>query len=196
VTIPDSNPDDHDTTSIDESAAATGEIPASDIGAQPVAPDAAALIDAQLESLFSRKSSGPLNWRTMPGADAIDEWQTLREWVDATRREFALDHRTIPPCWYRHPALVSVLSALRDHWSAAHDPMAGLNGPSEWHRAFMLLETRLRDWAARTGCTASQHRRDVIAEYPDGYDEWKTHVDDDVALREERELDDDLNING
>lgn len=38
----------------------------------------------------------------------------LRIWVAGLVRRFALDVRTIPPCWERHNAMVETLTALRD----------------------------------------------------------------------------------
>lgn len=126
---------------------------------------------------------GLVDWRSLSAADAYAAWAALRDWILWLRREFAFDHRVVPPCWYRHPALVSVISALHDHWRAAYDPLNSLLGPSDWHRAFVQLEPRLREWASRTGCTASMHRADVVADYPDDSAEWEAHVAADVAAR-------------
>lgn len=136
------------------------------------------------DGLLSR-STGPVNWRTLPATDAAEHWASLREWVDWFRHEFAYDHRVVPPCWYRHPALTSTLSALRDHWITAYDPMNSPTGASEWHRVLMQLETRLRDLATRTGCTTSDHRADLVADYPDDHDTWQRHLRQDIAAREE-----------
>jgi hypothetical protein len=132
-------------------------------------------------------ASGPVDRRTVLSADAADVWSELRGWVDWFRSEFALDHRVVPPCWYRHRALVSVLSALRDHWVCAYDPLNTPVGASDWHRALMQLEPRLREWAARTGCTMSAHRPDVVPEYPDDGEVWRAHVAADIAVRSEQE---------
>ena len=45
-------------------------------------------------------------------------------WIRWCVRRYGLDHRTIPPCWYQHGALVEELSALRTGWQAAHTPTA------------------------------------------------------------------------
>ncbi len=121
-------------------------------------------------------------------SDARQRWHELREWVDWFRAEFAFDHRVVPPCWYRHRALVSVLSALRDHWLAAYDPLNTPIGASDWHRALWQMEQRLREWASRTGCTTGEHRRDVLAEYPDDAEIWEAHVASDIAARAQREM--------
>jgi hypothetical protein len=77
-----------------------------------------------------------------------------------------------------HAALVSVLSPPHDHWRYAYDPLNSLIGPSDWHRSFMQLEQRLRDWASRTGCSAGAHRRDAVVDYPDDETEWTSRVHD------------------
>lgn len=143
-------------------------------------------VDAQLAALLAA-ADGPVNWRNVASANASDRWSELRDWVGWFRSELAFDHRVVPPCWYRHPALVSLLSALRDHWQAAYDESGSLVGPSDWHRALAQLEPRLREWASRTGCTAGAHRPDVTAPYPDDADAWRAHVEHDVAARAERE---------
>ncbi|MGH3495678.1 MAG: hypothetical protein ACRDQ1_20950, partial [Sciscionella sp.] len=119
--------------------------------------DPADLVDARLDELLAA-ATGPLNWRTLQADDARAQWVQLREWVDWFRVEFGFDHRVVPPCWYRHRALVSVLSALRDHWVCAYDPLNTPDGASDWLRALMSLETLQREWAARTGCTVTVHR--------------------------------------
>jgi hypothetical protein len=136
----------------------------------------------RLEALLGR-ASGPVNWQATSPARAAEVWQALRVWVVWFRITFGLDHRVVPPCWYRHPALVEVLSALRDHWLSAYDPLNSPTAASEWHRVFAQLEPRLREWAARTGCTAGEHRPDVPPIVPDDRDRWDRHVRDDAARR-------------
>lgn len=148
--------------------------------------DPAAVVDARLEAMLGT-TSGPLNWRAVTARDAGQRWTALRNWVDWFRAEFGYDHRVVPPCWYRHRALVNLLSALRDHWLYAYDPMNTAVAASDWHRALIMLEQRLRDWAARTGCTAGNHRPDVLADYPDDTTEWEQHVRADTAARQARE---------
>jgi hypothetical protein len=149
------------------------------------------LVDGHLEAMLTA-ASGPLYWSSVKSTEARQQWSALREWVEWFRLTFAFDHRVVPPCWYRHLALVEVLSALRDHWVCAYGPLNPALGASDWHRALMQLEPRLRDWAARTGCTAGVHRMDVVAVYPDVADAWEQHVTADVAARARREGGGDL----
>lgn len=142
--------------------------------------------DAALTDLL-RRARGPLEWRALSSHEAATAWGELREWVGWLRTEFGFDHRVVPPCWYRHRALVSVLSALHDHWLAGYDPMGSLLGPGEWHRGLIQLEMRLREWASRTGCSVGEHRADVAIAYPPDDDAWQANVADDVAARRSRE---------
>jgi hypothetical protein len=144
------------------------------------------LVDARLEA-FLGAASGPLNWREVRSGDARGRWSELRAWVEWFRGEFAFDHRVVPPCWYRHPALVNLLSALRDRWLCSYDPLNTPVGSSDWHLSLLQLEPRLREWASRTGCTVAAHREDAVAEYPADTDEWETHVATDVDTRAVRE---------
>lgn len=139
-------------------------------------------IDAHRIALLAAPAA-PTDWRSLPSGERGERWSELRIWVAWLRRELVLDHRVVPPCWYRHAALVSVLSALHDHWHYAYDPLNSLLGPSDWHRTFVQLEQRLRDWSSRTGCTVGVHRPDVVLDYPDDDAEWTSHVVSDVAAR-------------
>ena len=82
----------------------------------------------------------------------------LRLWVEGLTSRFALDVRTIPPCWERHNAMVETLAALRDAERGCFvdrpPPSAGL----EWIRAVRDSAGYLRDHAAMTRCTAHEHR--------------------------------------
>lgn len=154
--------------------------------AQLLGTDSGARVDEELAAMLAA-ATGPVDWSTAASGDAELLWEQLRKWVEWFRREFAYDHRVVPPCWYLHPALVSVLSALRDHWACAYDPVNTPVGASEWHRVLIQLEPRLRDWASRTGCTAGAHRPDVLATYPDDTATWKAHVSSDIAAHKARE---------
>ncbi len=129
----------------------------------------------------------PTNWAAVSADDAAARWITLRTWVEWFRREFGFDHRVVPPCWYLHPALVSVLSALRDQWCSAYDPLNMLTAPSAWHVMLVQLEARLREFCSRTGCTAGEHRTDMVAQYPDDTQRWTAHLQADVGRRRDKE---------
>jgi hypothetical protein len=130
--------------------------------------------------------AAPLDWRTVPAEDAEQAWHDLREWVDWFTDRYRLDHRVVPPCWYLHGALVDLLSALRDRHRMDFQAFAPPSGPCEWHALFQTLEPRLRDWAARTGCTRDAHRDDLPLRWPEDSDRWTAHLAADRAEREQR----------
>ena len=82
----------------------------------------------------------------------------LTEWVEALVARHSIDIRTIPPCWARHPAIVEALSALRDHERGSFAANAPPGAAVDWLRALHDVLGLVRDHAALTGCTASEHR--------------------------------------
>jgi hypothetical protein len=107
--------------------------------------------------------------------------------VNWLRTRFGLDHRIIPPCWYQHPALIDLLTALRDHHRLAYDPVQPASGATDWHRTFRDLEPRLRDWASRTSCTPDTHRLDQPIPAPDDSVHWEQHQHADIRRRQQDE---------
>jgi hypothetical protein len=132
---------------------------------------------------FLGRGSGPTNWRAVPAERAVEQWRLLHRWVCWFRDRFGYDYRVVPPCWYLHPAQVELLSALRDHWLSAYDPLNSPTAASEWHRVLAQLEPRLREWAARTGCTTREHRPDPTASVIDDAARWETHLREDTVHR-------------
>lgn len=84
----------------------------------------------------------------------------LVPWVDGLARRFALDLRTVPPCWSRHNGMVEVLTALRDYERGAFVAAAPPTAAMEWLRALRDAIGFLRDLAAVTQCTPREHRPD------------------------------------
>jgi len=105
-------------------------------------------------------------------------------WIRWCVRRYRLDHRTIPPCWYRHGALVEELSALCTGWQAAHTPTAPGNAPLEWHAHFAATRQRLGDWVARSGCRPDEHRDQQSTTWVDEPDiDFLAHVTQDADRR-------------
>lgn len=82
----------------------------------------------------------------------------LRIWVDALVSRFALDVRTIPPCWERHNAMVETLTALRDAERGCFVGRAPATAGLDWIRAVRDSVAYLRDQAAVTRCSTHEHR--------------------------------------
>ena len=105
----------------------------------------------------------PVCWKILDRATAAREWPAMAEWVRWLATRYALAPRTIPPCWYRHGALVEELSALRTGWLAAFAPHAPGSAPLDWHTMFAATRSRLDETVSRGGCTKGEHRDDQTA---------------------------------
>jgi hypothetical protein len=125
----------------------------------------------------------PTDWRRIPPSEVRTAWRDLREWVEWLRDRYTLDYRVVPPCWYRHSALVDVLVALRDHHQYAFSDLQPASAATEWQRVFRDLEPRLREWASRAGCTRDTHRPDITMPCPDDTPVWQQHLADDELRR-------------
>jgi hypothetical protein len=119
-------------------------------------------------------------WPRVDRDTARTAWHALDTWIRWCTLRYELDSRVIPPCWYRHGALVEELTALHTAWLTAHTAAAPGNAPLDWHAMFANARHRLQDWVARAGCRASEHRDQVqpswITEPNPGF---LTHVQDD-----------------
>ena len=100
----------------------------------------------------------PLCWAALTDQERDEQLQALDDWAHWLIRRYALDHRTVPPCWTRHGALLEELSALRTAWLTAYAVTSTGDAPLEWHAHFAATRQRLTDWVSRTGCRSGQHR--------------------------------------
>lgn len=71
-------------------------------------------------------------WPSLDEEERAYQLQTMTEWLDWLVPTFALDSRTLPPCWREHGALREELSALYTAWTVAYSPTSGvgLTNPS------------------------------------------------------------------
>ena len=141
------------------------------------------MTDHELFDDVVRDLANPLDWATVPASEAEHRWRELRDWISWLKDRYALDHRVVPPCWYLHGPLVDLLSALRDHHREHFNRYATPSAAAEWHVAFRNLEPRLREWAARTGCSRELHRPDLIIGWPDDTERWRAHIAADARER-------------
>lgn len=100
----------------------------------------------------------PVCWPMLAEAERGARAQELVDWVSWVVDRYTLDHRTIPPCWSQHGALLEELSALRTAWLTAYSEDSGGDAPLRWHADFEAARHRLTDWVARTGCRPGEHR--------------------------------------
>jgi hypothetical protein len=127
----------------------------------------------------------PTHWPSLPAADLAEEWAELRKWVEQFVDRFNLGIDRVPPCWYRHNALVEALSALRDHETASYAQTGSPTGPTDWFRAFRETEARLIEWSARTGCDARQHRPEQPREWRTDHEQWAAFTQSAADTREQ-----------
>jgi hypothetical protein len=102
----------------------------------------------------------PVCWPALEGGELQEHLAELTEWITWVVWRYSLDHRSVPPCWPEHGALVEELSALQTAWSAAFAVTSGAEQPLRWHAEFAAARQRLGDWVARSGCRPGEHRPD------------------------------------
>jgi hypothetical protein len=124
----------------------------------------------------------------LPSADAADEWDLLRVWVEGLCRRFShLDHHVIPRCWWRHNGHVEALAALRDHERSSFADTAPATAPVDWFRALRDLTALLKAWTADLGCGAS-HQSPPATLRSVEEDEWQTFAQADITARQQKEI--------
>jgi hypothetical protein len=128
----------------------------------------------------------PVCWKILDHDAAAREWAAMAEWVRWLATRYTLAPRTIPPCWYRHGALIEELSALRTGWLAAFAPDAPGSAPLDWHTMFAATRNRLDETVSRGGCTKDDHRDDQIATWlttPDS--SFTDAIEEDLSSRDQ-----------
>lgn len=121
-----------------------------------------ARLNAALDDVLGGPVPYAVRWADLDPQNLAAELHVLTGWVRWLVTRYALDHRDVPPCWYRHGALVEELTALRGAWDLAYDPAQSAAASADWQLTFAHARLRLRDWAARTGCKHGEHRPDTI----------------------------------
>jgi hypothetical protein len=99
-------------------------------------------------------------WPRLSLDDEQAQLRDLDDWLAWLVNRYSLDHRTIPPCWHHHGALIEELSALRSLWQTCFRADASPADPLTFHEHLNLALARLRDWTARRDCKPAQHRED------------------------------------
>ncbi len=116
------------------------------------------------------------------------EWRQLRAYVEELVVRFAhLDHTVIPSCWWRHSGHVEALQALRDHERVAYSDNSPGTAATDWHRAFTLIEGRLREWTGHSGCAAG-HKEPLTRLRPVDDEDWEQMLLADAERRRQREI--------
>jgi len=136
------------------------------------------------EGLFA----GPLYWPEIPATDIEQEFRELRAWVQELIERFEhLDHKAIPPCWWRHNGHVEALQALRDHERMSYAESSPAQAATSWHREFQFIESRLREWTTYYGCD-QDHKEGTRRPRLVDEQAWNDHMRNERQRREHREL--------
>jgi hypothetical protein len=133
--------------------------------------------------------SGPVHWPSVLPEDAEQAWTDLRAWVEDLVDRYALDARTVPPCWFLHNGHVEALVALRDAERACFGPAAPATGGMDWFRALWEIEHRLLEWSARTQCSVTEHRPDPERGWRTDETGWEQFVATDLLARQQQAAD-------
>lgn len=105
----------------------------------------------------------PIDWWRLDSAERVETLRTLSIFVPELVRRYALNDQVIPPCWYRHEALIQELLALYQFRNQNQFlPIAPPVAPKEFHYELQLVITRLRGWVATTGCNMAEHHEDRV----------------------------------
>lgn len=110
-------------------------------------------------------------WRGLDQVAAGRLWQDLADWLAWLHGRFPLLGR-VPPCWWRHPAVVEHLTALYlAWWSAYEDPQAGPCAQADWlDRWLPATLGRLAEWTPRS-CLIGTHCDDPAGRFGQALDD-------------------------
>ncbi|MQY18960.1 hypothetical protein [Nocardia macrotermitis] len=116
-------------------------------------------------------------WAELDAAEKAELWTELASWVDWLRHRYQLGSR-VPPCWWRHEAVVEELTALMAAHTAAYscppeEAQLPREDPTAWHTQWFwpTVErlTRISDFTScRPGdCGYRRHKQSTL----DGLDD-------------------------
>lgn len=110
----------------------------------------AAELDDELGDPDDRDAPMPgvnaVNWRTLADDEAPVTWAPLGDWVTWFLDRYEIPTAKVPPCWWRHGALVEELSALHTAWLVSFDTADGGYGPIGWHERLPVSMQRINGW--------------------------------------------------
>lgn len=87
----------------------------------------------------------PINWATIDPEARLLAIEELSVFVADQVLAFPhLDHRLIPPCWYKHDAYVRVLGAAKGAYDGYHSDKGGPTGPMNFYTEWVRLWPELR----------------------------------------------------
>jgi hypothetical protein len=136
----------------------------------------------QIEPQPGLHVAAPVLWPALTAAEAVQEWDALRVWVDALKARYPNTVR-MPSCWFQHNDLVEALSALRDLERICFAGNAPASGPIEWQRALRDTEVRIDLLGRRFTCSVADRDHASAALTPAVPAGWSEFVAADVERR-------------
>lgn len=110
----------------------------------------------------------PIDWWRLDAEERTETLSVLFEWVPELVRRYGLTDAVVPPCWYRHEALIQELLALYQYRQQQQFlPAAPPSAPLDFHYQFQLVIGRLRSWVGQAGCNTSEHMETTVQSWAD-----------------------------
>lgn len=108
--------------------------------------------------LTFQRVGGPIHLPSLDDEERAELLAELRPWVEQLRARFALDARSLPPCWERHPAIVEAVTALRDFERGAYAVTSPAGSGIDFLRALTITREFVTEQTALAGCSGQGHR--------------------------------------
>lgn len=119
------------------------------------------LLKAQTRSL-SGQAPSPWNLKDGTGEQQRKILRQLQDWIDWYNQTYpGVEEHLIPPCWFRHPAVVQELLAVFVAWQAAYCGLVDPDdAPAYWHERILhpTIARLCVDKAAGWGNCLGAHR--------------------------------------
>lgn len=119
------------------------------------------LLKAQSRSLSGQEPS-PWNLKDGTGEQQRKILRQLKDWIDWYNQTYpGVEEHLIPPCWFRHPAVVQELLAVFVAWQAAYCGLVDPDdAPAYWHERILhpTIARLCVDKAAGWGNCLGAHR--------------------------------------
>lgn len=110
----------------------------------------------------------PINWWKLDAEERTETLEVLFDWVRELVRRYGLRDSEVPPCWYRHEAMVQELLALFQYRNQQQFLESAPPGaPIDFHYQLQLALGRLRSWTGVTGCNGAEHLATPIQQWAD-----------------------------
>lgn len=104
------------------------------------------------------KLATPVNWWKLDVEERAETLEVLQKWVPQLVRSYGLKDSVVPPCWWKHEALVQELLALFQYRNQQQVlPVSPPSAMLDFHYQFDIARRRLAEWTGMTGCNSAEH---------------------------------------